>query len=109
MIDAMSGVFETAVIGVPHPDFGEAVVAAVVRQGNEQGAAATEAGIISALKGALANFKVPKRVHFVDIPPAQQHGQGSKEHPAGAIQLMLTVVQEGPSPPFFIESSDLLP
>ena len=60
MIDAMPGVFESTVFGVPHPDFGEAVIAAVVRRQNPDGAAATETGIVNALKGALANFKVPK-------------------------------------------------
>ena len=60
MIDAMPGVFESAVFGVPHPDFGEAVIAAVVRRQNPDGATATETGIVNALKGALANFKVPK-------------------------------------------------
>jgi len=53
MIDAMPGVFESAVFGVPHPDFGEAVIAAVVRRQNPDGATATETGIVNALKGAL--------------------------------------------------------
>ena len=74
----MPGVVESAVVGVPHPDFGEAVVAVVVRQDNEAGAALTEAGIISALKGALANFKVPKRVHFVDDLPRNSMGKIQK-------------------------------
>ena len=78
MIDAMPGVFESAVVGVPHPDFGEAVIAAVVPQDNEAGAALTEAGIISALKGVLANFKVPKRVHFVDSLPRNSMGKVQK-------------------------------
>ena len=78
MIDAIPGVFESAVVGVPHPDFGEAVIAAVVPQDNEAGAALTEAGIISALKGALANFKVPKRVHFVDSLPRNSMGKVQK-------------------------------
>ena len=42
------------------------------------GAALTEAGIISALKGALANFKVPKRVHFVDDLPRNSMGKVQK-------------------------------
>ena len=78
MIDAIPGVFESAVVGVPHPDFGEAVIAAVVPQDNEAGAALTEAGIISALKGAFANFKVPKRVHFVDSLPRNSMGKVQK-------------------------------
>ncbi|MHB8910793.1 MAG: malonate--CoA ligase [Syntrophales bacterium] len=78
VIDSMPGVLETAVVGVPHPDFGEAVVAAVVRQDNQQGAALSEAGIISTLKGVLANFKVPKRVHFVESIPRNSMGKVQK-------------------------------
>jgi malonyl-CoA/methylmalonyl-CoA synthetase len=79
VIDAMPGVVETAVVGVPHPDFGEAVIAAVVRQDNEQGAQLSEAGIISTLKGVLANFKVPKRVHFVNDLPRNTMGKIQKK------------------------------
>jgi malonyl-CoA/methylmalonyl-CoA synthetase len=78
IIDAMPGVIESAVIGVAHADFGEAVTAAVVRQNNEAGAALTEAAIIKALKGNLANFKVPKRVHFVDDLPRNAMGKVQK-------------------------------
>jgi malonyl-CoA/methylmalonyl-CoA synthetase len=66
------------VIGLVHADFGEAVTAAVVRQNNEAGAALTEAGIIKALKGTLANFKVPKHVHFVDDLPRNAMGKVQK-------------------------------
>lgn len=65
-IDELSGVSESAVIGVPHPDFGEAVVAVVVLKKN---AGLTEAELIAAMKAKIANFKVPKRVHFVDELP----------------------------------------
>jgi malonyl-CoA/methylmalonyl-CoA synthetase len=66
VIDALSGIAESAVIGAPHPDFGEAVVAVVVAAG---GAVPAEAGIIAALKERLAAFKVPKRVFVVaDLP-----------------------------------------
>ncbi|MHB8092349.1 MAG: malonate--CoA ligase [Syntrophales bacterium] len=78
MIDVMPGVFESAVFGVPHSDFGEAVVAAVVRRQDQDGAAATEAGIINALKAALANFKAPKRVHFIDELPRNSMGKVQK-------------------------------
>ncbi len=65
-IDAMEGVVESAVIGVPDADFGEAVVAVVVAR---QGHALTEAGIIATLRADIARFKVPKRVVFaVDLP-----------------------------------------
>jgi malonyl-CoA/methylmalonyl-CoA synthetase len=65
-IDALPGVLESAVIGVPHPDFGEAVVAVVVR---EPDAVLDEAAVIAALALKLARFKLPKRVLFVaDLP-----------------------------------------
>ncbi len=78
VLDAMPGVVESAVIGVPHADFGEAVTAAVVRQPNEAGMALTESGLIKALKGSLANFKVPKHVYFVDDLPRNAMGKVQK-------------------------------
>jgi malonyl-CoA/methylmalonyl-CoA synthetase len=78
LIDAMPGVIESAVIGVPHPDFGEAVTAVVVRQKNASGNALNEAGIISSLKATLANFKVPKRVVLVDDLPRNAMGKVQK-------------------------------
>ncbi|MCX7150193.1 MAG: malonyl-CoA synthase [Rhodocyclales bacterium] len=78
LIDAMPGVVESAVIGLPHPDFGEAVSAVVVRQKNPAGAALTEAAIISAIKGQLANFKVPKWVYLVDQLPRNAMGKVQK-------------------------------
>jgi len=79
MIDAMPGVFKSAVFGVPHQDFGEAVIAAVVRQQSPDGSAATETGIVNALKDALANFKVLKRVHFIDELPRKSIGEVQKK------------------------------
>jgi len=74
-IDEMPGVAESAVIGVPHADFGEAVVAVVVRK---PGADIDEAGMIGTLKGRIANFKVPKRVHVVDELPRNTMGKVQK-------------------------------
>lgn len=79
MIDMMPGVAESAVIGIPHPDFGEAVVAAVIRQKNEKGLALTEAGIIASLKQDLAAFKVPKRVWFLEDLPRNAMGKIQKK------------------------------
>jgi malonyl-CoA/methylmalonyl-CoA synthetase len=75
-LDELPGVRESAVIGVPHPDFGEAVTAVVVAKPGET--APTEAQAIAALKVKLANFKVPKRVHFVDDLPRNAMGKVQK-------------------------------
>jgi malonyl-CoA/methylmalonyl-CoA synthetase len=63
-LDDLPGVAESAVIGVAHPDFGEAVVAVVVPSGE-----LAESDVILACKAELADFKVPKRVVFVDELP----------------------------------------
>ncbi len=65
-IDELPGVKESAVIGVPHTDLGEAVVAVVVKESDSQ---ASEKEVINACKKSLANFKTPKRVVFVDELP----------------------------------------
>ena len=74
-IDALPGVVESAVIGVPDADFGEAVAAVVVAQ---PGQTLTESGVIAALKSEIASFKVPKRVHFVDDLPRNAMGKVQK-------------------------------
>src|ERR1700691_6096495 len=55
VLDELAGVVESAVIGCPHPDFGEAVVAVVAGAGDE-------AAMIAAARERLAAFKAPKRV-----------------------------------------------
>ncbi|MEK0429355.1 MAG: hypothetical protein RL001_1882 [Pseudomonadota bacterium] len=75
VIDEMPGVLESAVIGIPHPDFGEAVTAVVV---SRDGATLSEAAIIESLKQKIANFKVPKRVHVVDELPRNTMGKVQK-------------------------------
>ena len=65
-IDSIPGVIESAVIGVPHPDFGEGVVAVVVAK---KDAGLTEASITAHLADRLAKFKQPKRVFFMDDLP----------------------------------------
>ncbi|MBO6804574.1 MAG: AMP-binding protein, partial [Thalassospira sp.] len=75
LIDKMEGVVESAVIGVQHPDFGEAVVAVIVP---EEKGGLSEEGVIAAIKSELANFKVPKRVFFVDELPRNAMGKVQK-------------------------------
>ncbi|MCS6780492.1 MAG: malonyl-CoA synthase [Geminicoccaceae bacterium] len=74
-IDALPGVVESAVIGVPHPDFGEAVVAVVVA---EKGAAITEEAVQRALAERLAAFKRPKRVLLAEELPRNAMGKVQK-------------------------------
>ncbi|RBP12841.1 malonyl-CoA/methylmalonyl-CoA synthetase [Roseiarcus fermentans] len=74
-IDAIEGVLESAVIGLPHPDFGEGVTAVVAIR---PGAAVTEEGVLAALEGRLAKFKAPKRVFVVDELPRNSMGKVQK-------------------------------
>jgi malonyl-CoA/methylmalonyl-CoA synthetase len=74
-LDAMPGVAESAVIGVPHPDFGEAVAAVIVPR---NGARLDPSAIIAELKKNLANFKVPKQVYLVDDLPRNAMGKVQK-------------------------------
>jgi len=74
-IDAMPGVIETAVIGVPHADFGEGVTAVVVC---DKAAKVDESSVLKALDGRLAKFKMPKRVIFVDELPRNAMGKVQK-------------------------------
>ncbi len=74
-IDAIPGVAESAVIGLAHRDFGEAVTAAVVR---EPGATIDEKGVQAALADRLAKFKQPKRVIFVEELPRNTMGKVQK-------------------------------
>jgi malonyl-CoA/methylmalonyl-CoA synthetase len=74
-IDAMAGVVESAVIGLPHPDFGEGVTAVVVR---EKGSALDEAAVLDGLRERLARYKQPKRVLFIDDLPRNTMGKVQK-------------------------------
>jgi len=75
LLDELPGVEESAVIGLPHPDFGEAVAAVVVP---EQGSALSEEEVIAFVKGKLANFKVPKHVYFARELPRNAMGKVQK-------------------------------
>jgi malonyl-CoA/methylmalonyl-CoA synthetase len=74
-LNEMAGVAESAVIGVPHPDFGESVVAVIVPK---PGATVDEQAIGTALKSNIANFKVPKRIFVVGELPRNAMGKVQK-------------------------------
>jgi malonyl-CoA/methylmalonyl-CoA synthetase len=74
-IDAIPGVLESAVVGVPHRDFGEGVTAVVVPTGK---VALAEADVLKGLEDRLAKFKLPKRVLFVDELPRNTMGKVQK-------------------------------
>lgn len=75
IIDEMPEVEESAVIGIPHPDFGEAVCAVLVLK---SGAKLDAETVISRLKTQIANFKVPKQVHIVSELPRNTMGKVQK-------------------------------
>ena len=75
LIDDLPGVDETAVIGVPHPDFGEAVTAVVVAKPNTTLDAQT---LLSMIKGKIANYKVPKKIFVVESLPRNAMGKVQK-------------------------------
>ncbi len=74
-IDEMPNVVESAVIGLPHPDFGEAVAAVVV---SRKTGAIDATNIVEGLKGRIANYKVPKRVFVVEDLPRNTMGKVQK-------------------------------
>ena len=75
VLNELPGVAESAVVGVPHADFGEAVVAVVVAR---PGTAPDAAALIAELKSKIANFKVPKHVFVVDELPRNTMGKVQK-------------------------------
>jgi malonyl-CoA/methylmalonyl-CoA synthetase len=75
VLDEMEGIRESAVIGLPHADFGEAVTAIVVPQ---PGTRLEEAQIIAGARAKIANFKAPKKVFFVDELPRNAMGKVQK-------------------------------
>jgi malonyl-CoA/methylmalonyl-CoA synthetase len=74
-LNEQPGVAESAVVGVPHPDFGEGVIAVAVPK---PGAVLDEAALIAAMKGRIAAFKVPKRVFVESELPRNQMGKVQK-------------------------------
>ncbi|MFL5296522.1 MAG: malonate--CoA ligase [Phenylobacterium sp.] len=71
ILDELPGVTESAVVGVPHPDFGEGVVAVVMGEGDE-------AAMIAACRSQLAAYKSPKRIVFVEALPRNAMGKVQK-------------------------------
>ena len=74
-INDMPGVAESALVGVPHPDFGEVGVAVVIAK---SGAHVSGDAIIAALKSQLANFKIPKKCFVVEALPRNTMGKVQK-------------------------------
>jgi malonyl-CoA/methylmalonyl-CoA synthetase len=74
-LDALPGVAESAVFGIPHPDFGEGVAAVVVAK---PGARLAEAEMLAAIQQRLARYKVPKRVLVIDELPRNPMGKVQK-------------------------------
>jgi malonyl-CoA/methylmalonyl-CoA synthetase len=74
-LNELPGVAESAVVGVPHPDFGEAVVAVLVPRA---GAAPDAAALVAGLKAQIAAFKVPKRLFVVAELPRNTMGKVQK-------------------------------
>jgi malonyl-CoA/methylmalonyl-CoA synthetase len=74
-LDALSGVLESAVFGVPHPDLGEGVTAVVVPNAST---VLSEADIINSLQTRLARYKIPKRVLLIDELPRNTMGKVQK-------------------------------
>ena len=75
VLDEMEGVAESAVVGVPHADYGEAVLAIVVAK---PGVELSADAMIAALKQKIANFKVPKHIVFIDQLPRNTMGKVQK-------------------------------
>jgi malonyl-CoA/methylmalonyl-CoA synthetase len=74
-INEMPGVAESAVVGVPHPDFGEVGVAIVIPRA---GAQVDGDAVIAKLKSQLANFKIPKKCFVVAELPRNTMGKVQK-------------------------------
>ena len=74
-LDAQDGVLESAVIGAPHPDFGESVIAVVIA---EPGVTLDLAAIEAAAVRSLAGFKRPRRIEVLDALPRNTMGKVQK-------------------------------
>lgn len=75
VLDEQPGVMESAVIGVPHPDFGETVIGIVVP---EKGSVVDHEGIMNAIKHSLARFKHPRKLVTLEALPRNTMGKVQK-------------------------------
>jgi malonyl-CoA/methylmalonyl-CoA synthetase len=89
-------VIESAVIGLPHPDFGEAVAAVVVAKRQD---AIDSAGMIAALKERIAGYKVPKRIFVVEELPRNTMGKVQKNVLRDRYKSTFTPPQRGRGEP----------
>jgi malonyl-CoA/methylmalonyl-CoA synthetase len=76
LVDEIPGVKESAVVGVPHRDFGEAVIAVLVPEDMQH--LPEEQAVISELKQKIANYKVPKKIIFLEQLPRNTMGKVQK-------------------------------
>ena len=75
LIDGFEGVVESAIIGLPHADFGEGVAAVIVRTADNK---LTENEVMDQLENIVARFKQPKNIYFVDELPRNTMGKVQK-------------------------------
>jgi malonyl-CoA/methylmalonyl-CoA synthetase len=89
VLDAIPGVAQSAVFGVPHPDFGEAVVAAI-----ETDRPLEEADVIAAARKRLAPYKAPKRVIALAELPRNRMGKTLKAELRAAYRTLFENTSE---------------
>lgn len=77
VLDSLNEVAESAVIGAPHPDFGEGVVAVIV---SRPGANINAEDVLNALRSRLAGYKLPRRLYVIDELPRNSMGKVLKNH-----------------------------